>query len=128
MACILQPKCNFLHSFIRCHLPVETVGMEVRITSMQGTYMFRRKRICQLITHNPWNTRLCLHPTIIKKMKTYLELEGNLGPQPQSQSNQFRPSTQHQSQSKEKPQGDREKKKTNSNKEVQGKSSSQARS
>ena len=31
------------------------------------------------------------HPTIIKKMKTYIELEGKLGPKPQSQLNQFRP-------------------------------------
>ena len=91
MACILQPKCNFLHGFFRCHLPVETVDVEVRITWMQGTHTFRRDRTCQLIKCNQWNTRLCPHPTIIKKMKTYLELEGKLGPKPQSQSNQFRP-------------------------------------
>ena len=30
-------------------------------------------------------------PTIIKKMRTYLELEGKLGPIPQSLSDQFRP-------------------------------------
>ena len=90
MACILQPKCNFLHGFFRCHLPVETVDVEVRTTLMQGTHMFRRDRTCQLIKCNPLSTRLCPHPTIIKKMKTYLELEGKLGPKPQPQSNQFR--------------------------------------
>ena len=46
---------------------------------------------CQVIKCNPWSTRLHPHPTIIKKMKTYLELEGKLGPKPQPQSNQFRP-------------------------------------
>ena len=66
MACILQPECNFLHRF-------------------------RRDRTCQLIKCNPWNTRLCPHPTIIKKMRTYLELEGKLGPKPQPQTIQFRP-------------------------------------
>ena len=91
MACILQPKCKFLHGFFRCHLPVETVDVEVRITSMQGTHMFRRDRTCQIIKYNPWSTRLCPNPTIIKKMKTYLKLEGKLGPKPQPQSNQFRP-------------------------------------
>ena len=91
MACILQPECNFLHGFFRCYLLVETVDVEVRITSMQGSHMFRRDRACQLIKCNPWSTKLFPHPTIIKKMKTYLELEGKLGPKPQSQSNQFRP-------------------------------------
>ena len=91
MACILQPECNFLYGFFRCCLPVEAVDVEVRITSMQGTHNFRRDRTCQLIKCNLWSTRLCPHPTIIKKMKIYLELEGKLGPKPQSQSNQFRP-------------------------------------
>ena len=91
MTCILQPKCNFLHGFFRCCLPVETVYVEVRITSMQGTHMFRRDKTCQVIKCNPWSTRLCPHPAISKKMKTYPELEGKLGPKSQSQPNQFRP-------------------------------------
>ena len=91
MACILQPKCNFLHRFFQCRLPVETVDVEVRITSMQGTHTFRKERTCQLIKCNLWSTRLCTHPSILKKLKTYLELEGKLGPKPQSQANQFRP-------------------------------------
>ena len=91
MACILQPKCNFLHGFFRYHLPVEMVDMEVRITSMQGTHTFRRDRTCQIIKCNPWSTRLHPHPTLIKKMKTYLELEGKLGPKFQPQPDQSRP-------------------------------------
>ena len=91
MACILQPQCNFLHGFFRCHLPVETVDVEVRTTSMQGTHMFRRYRTCQLIKCKPWSTRLHPHPTIIKKIKPYLKLEGKLGPKPQPKSNKFRP-------------------------------------
>ena len=31
------------------------------------------------------------HPLIIKKMRTFLEVEGKLGPIPQSSSNQYRP-------------------------------------
>ena len=77
MVSILQPECNFLHRFFRCCLSVEMVDVEVRITSMQGTHMFRRDRTCQIIKCNPWSTRLCPHPTIIKKLKNYLELEGS---------------------------------------------------
>ena len=58
---------------------------------MQGTHTFRRDRTCQVIKCNTWSTRLCPHPSIIKKMKTYLKLEGKLGPKPQPKSNQFRP-------------------------------------
>ena len=58
---------------------------------MQGTHKFRRDRTCQLIKCNPWSTGLYPHPTIMKKMRTYLELDGKLGPKPQSQSNQLRP-------------------------------------
>ena len=36
MACLCQPKCNFLHGFLRCNLPVEVVDVEVKIMSMRG--------------------------------------------------------------------------------------------
>ena len=52
MACILQPECNFLHGFFRCHLPVEAVDVRVRISSMQGTHTFRRENTCQIIKCN----------------------------------------------------------------------------
>ena len=39
----------------------------------------------------PWSTRLCPHSTIIKKMKTFLEVEGKMGPVPQPTSSQYRP-------------------------------------
>ena len=90
MACLLQPECNFLHGYFRCQLPVEVVDVEVKITSMQGTHIFRRDRTTQLIKCTPWSSRLCSHPTIIKKMRTFLEVEGKLGPIPQS-NNQYRP-------------------------------------
>ena len=91
MACILQPMCNFLHSYFRWCLPMEAVDIEVKITSMQGTHVFRRDQTTQLIKCTLWSSRLCSHPRIIKKMRTFLELEGKLGPIPQSSSNQFRP-------------------------------------
>ena len=73
MACLLQPECNFLYGFFRCKLLVEVVDVEVKITYMQGTHIFRRDRTTQLIKCTPWSTRLCLHPTIIKKLETFLE-------------------------------------------------------
>ena len=88
MACLLQPECNFLHGYFRCRLPVEVVDVEVKIMSMQGTHIFRPDRTTQLIKCTPWNTRLCPHPTIIKKMKTFVEVEGKMGLIPASQ---FRP-------------------------------------
>ena len=39
----------------------------------------------------PWSTRLCPHPTIIKKMRTLMEVEGKMGPIPQPTSSQYRP-------------------------------------
>ena len=88
MACLLQPECNFLHSFFRCKLPVEVVDVEVKTTSMQGTHIFRGDRTTQVIKCTPWNTRLCPHPTMTKKMKTFLEVEGKMVLIPASQ---FRP-------------------------------------
>ena len=92
MVCLLQPECNFLHAFLRCKLPVEVVDIEVKITSMQGMHIFRRDRMTQLIKCTPWSMRICPHPTIIKKMKTFLEVEGKMGliPVPVP-GNQFRP-------------------------------------
>ena len=92
MACLLQLECNFLHSFFRCKLPVEVVDVEVKIISIQGMHIFRRDRRTQLIKCTPWSMRLHPHPTIIKKMKTFLEVEGKMGPIPAPvPSNQFRP-------------------------------------
>ena len=88
MACLPQPECNFLHSFFRCKLLVEVMDVKVKITSMPGTHIFRRDWTTQLIKCTPWSTRLCPHPTIIKKKKTFLEVEGKMGPIPTSQ---FRP-------------------------------------
>ena len=90
MACLLQPECNFLHGYFRCQLLVEVVDVEVRITSMQGTHILGRDRTMQLIKFTTWNTRLCPHPTIIKKMKTFLEEEAKMGPIPQPASSQYR--------------------------------------
>ena len=64
--------------------------MEVKITPMQGKHIFRRDRTTQLIKCTPWSTRLYLYPTIIKKMKTFLEVEGKMGPIP-TPGSQFRP-------------------------------------
>ena len=90
MACLLQPECNFLHGFFRCKLPVEVVDVEMKITSMQGTHILRRHRTTQLIKCTPWSTKLHPHPTFFKKMKTFLEVEGNMGPIP-TPGGQFRP-------------------------------------
>ena len=76
--------------FFRYKLQVEVVDVEVKITSMQGMHIFRRDQTTQLIKCTPWSTRLCPHPTIIKKMKTFLEVEGKMGPIP-APINQFRP-------------------------------------
>ena len=61
MACLLQLECNFLHGYFRCQLP------------------------------GPWSTRIHPHPTIIKKMRTFLEVEGKMGPILQPASSQYRP-------------------------------------
>ena len=92
MVCLLQPECNFLHGFLRCKLPVEVVDVEVNITSMQGTHIFRRDRMAQLIKCTPWIMRLHLHPTIMKKMRSYLEVENKMGLIIPAPANQFRPS------------------------------------
>ena len=90
MTCLLQPACNFLPGFFRCKLLVEVVDVEVKITSMHGTHIFRRDQTTQLIKCTSWSTRLHPHPTIIKKMKTFLEVEGKMDPIPVPIS-QFRP-------------------------------------
>ena len=52
---------------------------------------FRRNRTTQLIKCTPWSMRLCPHPTIIKKMRTFLEMENKMGPIIPAPANQFRP-------------------------------------
>ena len=100
------------------------VDVEVRITSTSGTHMFRRDRTCQIIKCRPWSTRLHPHPTIIKKMKTHLKLDGKLGPKTQPQPNQFRPPQANTNPKVRKESiSYREKKKADSHQEMQGKGS-----
>ena len=68
-------ECNFLHGFFRCKLPVDVVDVEVKIASMHGMHTFRKDRMAQLIKCTPWSMRLWPHPTIITKMRTFLEVE-----------------------------------------------------
>ena len=58
---------------------------------MQGTHIFRRDRTTQLIKCTPWTTKLCPHPTTVKKMKTFLEVENKMGPIIPAPVSQFRP-------------------------------------
>ena len=91
MAYLLQPECNFLHQYFRCRLLVEVGDVEVKITSMQGMHIFQKDRTKQLIKCTPWSTRLHPHQPIVKKMRTFLEVEGKMGPIPQPTSSQYRP-------------------------------------
>ena len=90
MACLLQPECNFLHGYFRCKLPVEVVDVEVKITSMQGMHIFRRDRMTQLVRCMPWTPNLHPHPNMVKKMRTFLEVENKMGPIIPALANQYR--------------------------------------
>ena len=92
MACQLQPECNFLHRFFRCKLPMEVVDVEVKVTSMQGTHLYKQDWTTQVTKCILWTNNIHPHPNIIKKMKTFLEVENKMGPSiPTSMlNNQFR--------------------------------------
>ena len=79
--------------FFRCKLPMEVVYVEVKITLMQGTHLYKWDRTTKVTKCVPWTTKIHPHPNIIKKMKTFLEVENKMGPSiPTSTPNsQFRP-------------------------------------
>ena len=88
MACILHPECNYLHGYLRCQPPMETVNIEVKVKTMQGIHTFRRDRTSQVIKCNLWSTRLYPSPSLVQKMRKYLELKGRLGPKSKIQQTQ----------------------------------------
>ena len=93
MACQLQPECNFLHGFFKCKLPIEVVDMEVKVMSMQGIHLYKRDWTMQVTKCVLWTNNIRPHPYIIKKMKTFLEVENKMGMtiQTSMQNSQFRP-------------------------------------
>ena len=93
MACQLQPECNFLHGYFKCKLPMEVVDVEVKIMSMQGTHLYKRDQTTQVTKCLLWTNNIQPHPTIVKKMKTFLEVENKMGTMIQSSmpNNQTRP-------------------------------------
>ena len=72
-------------------LPIEMIDVEVKIKMMRGIHTFRRDHITQVISCNPWSTRLHPYPSSMRKMKTYLELEGQLGTQLQPCTSTYSP-------------------------------------
>ena len=91
MACLPQPECSFLHRYFKCKLPVEVVDMEVKIMSIQEMHIFRRDRKTQLVRCMLWTPNLCPHPNMVKKMRTFLEVENKMGPIIPALANQYRP-------------------------------------
>ena len=45
----------------------------------------------QLVRCVPWTLNLCLHPNMVKKMRTFLEVENKMGPIIPALANQYRP-------------------------------------
>ena len=76
MACILMPQCNFAYKYFRCALPEETIDIEVRVKTMKGIHTFRRDHTTQVIFCKPWSPILHPYTSLVWKMQTYLELEG----------------------------------------------------
>ena len=68
-----------------------SVDMEVKVMSMQGTHILRRDQMTQLVRCVPWTPNLCQHLNMIKKMKTFLEVENKMGPIIPALANQYRP-------------------------------------
>ena len=92
MACILCPEFNFMNGYFRCLLPYKTLDVEVKVVTMRGVHTFRRDRTTKIIQCNPWSARFHPYSTLIKKMRTYLHLEGKLCPKHRPQT-QVQPST-----------------------------------
>ena len=70
MTCILKSECNFLHGYFRYLLPIETMDVEIKIKTMKVIHTFKRDQTTQVISCNPWSTRLHPYPSLIRKMNT----------------------------------------------------------
>ena len=89
MACIFMPECNFVHGYFRCLLLEGTMDVEVKVKMIRSIHTFRRDHTIQVISCKPWSPRLCPHPSLIRKMLTYLELEVKNGNQLHTSTYQF---------------------------------------
>ena len=84
---------QFLAWILQVQTPVEVVDMEVKVTSMQGTHLYKQDQTTQVTKCIPWTNNIHPHPNIIKKMKTFLEVENKMGTSIQTSmlNSQFRP-------------------------------------
>ena len=58
------------------------MDVEVKVKTVRGIHMFRTDCTIQVISCKPWNPRLHPYPSLMRKMQTYLELEGKDGNHP----------------------------------------------
>ena len=82
MACILMPQWNFMQGYFRCLLSEKTLDVEVKVNMMRGSHTFRREHTTQVMACKPCSPRLHPYPPMLRKMQTYLGLEGKNGAQP----------------------------------------------
>ena len=82
MACVLTLQCNFFYGYFWCQMPEDTIDVEVTVQTMKGIHIFNRDHSTQLISCRPWTSRYCPHPSLTKKMKTYLELKDKVADPP----------------------------------------------
>ena len=75
LPCISKQKCGIVTTLVSCFIGLAFEGISSFL----------------LIRCMPWTTKLCPHPYIIKKMKTFLEVENKMGPIIPALVSQFRP-------------------------------------
>ena len=81
-------ECNFLHGYLWCLLPGETIDVEVKVTTMKEIHAFRRDCTSQIIMCKPWSPRLCPYLSLAWKMQIYLKLKDPEANHPHSSPNQ----------------------------------------
>ena len=73
MAFQLTVSCNLDYGLLKCHLPSDTVDVDLKVRTMKGVHVYRKDYKSQVNKCIPWGVEVRPYPEIKIKMADYLK-------------------------------------------------------
>ena len=72
MACKLSASCDLIFSILSCHLPEDTIDVDLKVCTLQGIHTYKKDRTTQVIKYSPWGMKVKPFLSLQKKMVEFL--------------------------------------------------------
>ena len=78
MAREISPICDFIFGSIWTGLRMETVGIELMVRMVKGTYTYRKDHMAKSTVFSPWSRTIIPFPSLLRKIQAYQDKNNQL--------------------------------------------------